>query len=129
MVLDTQTHTIVCVASEAGRCHDRRLLRRSKVRLRPQTCAVVDAGFQGLQREHSNTALPTKRTRKRPLTRAQKRANRALARTRISVEHVIGALKRFHILAQRYRNRRRRFGLRLTLIAAITNRQRPATKL
>ena len=73
--------------------------------------------------------FPAKRTRKRPLTRAQKRANRVLARTRIGVEHTLSALKRFRILAERYRNRRRRFGLRLTLIAAITNRQRPAIRL
>ena len=40
---------------------------------------------------------------------------------RIRVEHVIGALKRFRILAERYRNRRRRFGLRFNLIAGLYN--------
>ena len=35
------------------------------------------------------------------------------------MEHVIGALKRFRILAERYRNRRRRFGLRFNLIAGL----------
>ena len=101
MVIDARTHRIVCVAGGKGRCHDRRLWRNSKVRLRPATRAVADAGFQGLQHEHPNTALPTKRTKSRILTRAQKRANRALARSRIGVEHAIGALKRFRILAER----------------------------
>jgi hypothetical protein len=37
---------------------------------------------------------------------------------------VIGKLKVFRILLERYRNRRRRFGLRVNLIAAIYNYER-----
>jgi hypothetical protein len=36
-------------------------------------------------------------------------------------EHVIGKLKVFRILGEKYRNRRRRFGLRLNLIASLYN--------
>ena len=36
-------------------------------------------------------------------------------------EGVIGNLKRFKIVADKYRNRRRRFGLRFNLIAGIYN--------
>ena len=36
---------------------------------------------------------------------------------------VIRVLKRFHILADRYRNRRKRFGLRFNLIASIYNQE------
>jgi hypothetical protein len=39
----------------------------------------------------------------------------------MTVEHVIAKLKVFRILQERYRNRRRRFGLRLNLIAGIYN--------
>ena len=45
----------------------------------------------------------------------------ALARERIVIEHVNRRLKIFKILAERYRNRRRRFGLRCNLIAALYN--------
>ena len=51
----------------------------------------------------------------------QKVANRELASQRIFVEHVIGKLKVFRILSERYRNRRKRFGLRFNLIASIYN--------
>ena len=37
------------------------------------------------------------------------------------VEHVIRSLKIFRILAERYRNRRRRFSLRLNLITGLYN--------
>ncbi|MHB9148370.1 MAG: IS5/IS1182 family transposase, partial [Candidatus Amoebophilus sp.] len=36
-------------------------------------------------------------------------------------EHIIGMLKRFKILAEPYRNRKKRFGLRFNLIAGIYN--------
>ena len=55
------------------------------------------------------------------MTKEEKAANRQLARERIVAEHIIGSLKVFRILSERYRNRRRRFGLRFNLIAAIYN--------
>jgi hypothetical protein len=42
---------------------------------------------------------------------------------RVPCENVIAMLKRFKIIAYRYRNRRRRFGLRFFLIAAIYNKE------
>ena len=43
------------------------------------------------------------------------------ARLRVRVEHVIRRFKIFHIFARRYRNRRKRVGLRLNLIAGLLN--------
>ncbi|MCK8641681.1 hypothetical protein M1L59_13405, partial [Acinetobacter schindleri] len=40
---------------------------------------------------------------------------------RIGIEHVFGSLKTFKILAERYRNRGKRLGLRFNLIAGIYN--------
>ncbi len=45
----------------------------------------------------------------------------AMPRKRIAVEHVIALVKRFQILSERYRNRRKRFSLRFSLIAGICN--------
>jgi hypothetical protein len=36
-------------------------------------------------------------------------------------EQVIGCVKRFRIVSDRYRNRRKRFGLRFNLVAAFYN--------
>jgi len=47
--------------------------------------------------------------------------NRNIASERALNENVIGSLKRFKILSDRYRNRRKRFGLRFNLIAGIYN--------
>ena len=55
------------------------------------------------------------------LTAEQKQFNRELAQERVVIEHIIRHLKIFRILAQRYRNRRRRFMLRVNLIAGLYN--------
>lgn len=44
-----------------------------------------------------------------------------LSSKRVTNEHVIGKLKRFNILSCRYRNRRKKFGLRANLISEIYN--------
>ena len=101
--------------------HDLTLVREHRPRWTPRTVCLVDAGYQGLGREHPNALGPYKAGRGRALSAVQKRFNRFLARLRIGVEHTIGAVKRFRILTERYRNRRRRFGLRFNLIAGLHN--------
>jgi hypothetical protein len=56
--------------------------KRSKVRLHPETKAVVDSGYQGLQRVHANTAMPKKRSKKNPLAATDKARNRATSSER-----------------------------------------------
>ena|ERR1700730_1777284 len=82
---------------------------------------VVDSGYQGLQRAHTKTDMLKKRSKKNPLSASDKARNRAISSQRMPCENVIAMLKRFKIVADRYRNRRRRFGLRFFLIAAIYN--------
>jgi hypothetical protein len=121
LVVEKSTRRVLCLAHEKGRRHDFRLFKKSKVRLHPETKAVVDSGYQGLQRRHANTETPKKRSKKTPLSVADKKSNRVISSERVACENVIALLKRFKIIADRYRNRRRRFGLRFFLIAAIYN--------
>ena len=43
--------------------------------------------------------------------------------SRVVVEHIIGKVKVFKIIAQKYRNRRTRFALKMKLITALYNYQ------
>ena len=65
--------------------------------------------------------MPKKKSKKNPLTLTDKQRNRELSSQRVLNEHVIGMIKRFKIVADKYRNRRKRFGLRFNLIAGIYN--------
>lgn len=51
----------------------------------------------------------------------EKEYNRELAKERICIEHINRRLKIFCIFSERYRNRRKRYGLRCNLIASIYN--------
>lgn len=120
-MVERATRRILCVHAAEGKRHDFKLLNDSRVRVKQETKMVMDSGYQGAQHAHANTVLPQKKSKKKPLTKDQKRQNTELARERIPNEHVIGSLKRFRIAAERYRNRRRRYHLRITLIAAFHN--------
>ena len=65
--------------------------------------------------------MPKKKSKKSPLTKQDKIKNKELSSERALNENVIGAIKRFKIVSDRYRNRRKRFGLRFNLIAGIYN--------
>lgn len=112
---------IICVEFCNGKKHDFKLFNESNVHFQPETEALTDSGYQGLQKIHATSRLPKKKTKKIPLTADDKKVNRKLSSDRVLNENVIGMLKRFKIIADKYRNRRKRFGLRFNLIAGIYN--------
>jgi len=75
----------------------------------------------GIQKIHINSILPKKSSKKKPLSKEDKALNRCISSFRVTNENVISSVKRFKIIADKYRNRRKRFGLRFNLIAGIHN--------
>jgi hypothetical protein len=112
---------VICTNFTNGKRHDFRLFKESGVMIHPAIKILTDTGYQGITKLHANAELPKKKTKKNPLTKEDKLKNKALSSERVLNENVIGMLKRFKIISDRYRNRRKRFGLRFTLIAAIYN--------
>jgi hypothetical protein len=101
--------------------HDFRLFKQSQIPLSQTIECLVDKGYQGIQKIHANSQVPKKKPKKGELTSSDKKRNKELARNRVIGEHINRRLKIFKILADRYRNRRRRFGLRFNLIAGLYN--------
>ncbi len=97
------------------------MFKQSKISLSSTIECLVDKGYQGIKKLHANSQLPQKKPRKGRLSDEDKKKNRELARKRVIGEHVNRKLKIFKILADRYRNRRKRFGLRFNLIAGLYN--------
>jgi len=120
-VVDKQSHQIICTHIGKGRRHDYHLYKKSNVHIHEQTEIIVDTGYQGLQDIHFKTRKPKKKSKKNPLSKTEKKNNHVISSDRVMVEHIIRKIKIFRIMGERYRNRRRRFGLRLNLIAAIYN--------
>ncbi|HEM5329447.1 TPA: transposase, partial [Streptococcus suis] len=87
------------------------------------TLAFVDLGYLGILKFHENTFIPAKHSKHHLLTEEDRRLNREIAKIRIEVEHFNAKFKTFKIMAQPYRNRRKRFELRTELICGIINHE------
>jgi len=105
----------------AGSKHDFRLFKESLIELPPHVLLLADAGYQGMAAIYANSQTPIKKTKLHPLDGEQKHRNRTLSRKRIVIGNIFRKLKVLRILKEQYRNRRKRFGLRFSLIAAVYN--------
>lgn len=121
LVIHATTHMIMCVATGRGATHDLTLFRESGVVIQTETALVGDAGYQGVWREHGHSLTPHKASKNHELTPEERQENRVLAHFRQPIEHTIRKLKIFRVLKEVYRHRRRRFGLRLSIIAGLVN--------
>lgn len=122
-MVDKSNGEILSVKQDNGKKHDFRLFKESKTYIHTNTKIQVDTGYQGIVKKHLNVDIPKKRTKKNPLTKDDKSNNRIISSSRVLVENVIRCLKIFRILAEKYRNRRKRFALRVNLIAGLYNFQ------
>ncbi len=121
ILISEETGQIIATFFGKGKTHDYKLFQTSGVRLGKQFQLRADLGYWGLQTNSSNVILPLKNSKLHRLTRDEKKLNRDLARRRVKVENVIRRLKIFRLLSERYRHRRKRFGLRFNLIAGLHN--------
>jgi len=121
VIANLRTEQILATAFGNGRQHDFQWFKESRCALAGSTQVLADTGYQGLGAIHCNSQTPAKKSKFHPLNQEQKARNRALSRERILIENIIRKLKIFRILSERYRNRRKRFGLRFNLIAAVYN--------
>lgn len=114
-----------------GKRHDKQLCADDGIVLRapPGATGGGDCGYEGIRELNPliHIVLPFKKPKHKELTPAQKETNRVIASIRVRVEHVIGALKHFDILAERYRNRLTTADLPFRNIAALYNFTRQVT--
>ena len=113
-----------------GKAHDGTIFKEL-LHIRPNIVALLDSGYRGVQKVHTNSLIPIRHKediRKLSEEEQQQRTkkNKAISSPRMKIEHIIGRVKRFKIVSERYRNRRKRFALRLNLICGIVNYEQRA---
>jgi hypothetical protein len=121
IIIEEESEQIMATFFGSGRTHDYKLFQASRVRLGKHLRLRADLGYWGLQSATEKVLLPLKNSKLHRLTKDEKKLNRELAGKRVKVENVIRRLKIFRILSERYRHRRKRFGLRFNLIAGLHN--------
>jgi DDE superfamily endonuclease len=81
-----------------GSTHDKRIAESTPYPLPAGSRLLQDLGFLAFTLDHVEIIMPTKKPRGRKLTRAQKAANRRIARRRVRIEHVNSRVKRCRIV-------------------------------
>jgi len=108
--------------SVPGYIHDKKLYDQSHIFARNRRGSPVrvkvkgDLGYLGTECD-----TPIKKQPGRPLMMHEEYYNRDHARKRIQVEHTFAHLKKFHILADKFRNKINRYNLIFRNIAGIRN--------
>lgn len=82
-----------------------------------EMCLIADLGYLGLEKDYDcvSAILPIKKNRKSrnnpepKLTEEQKKYNKSVSQKRIFVENAIAGLKRYQIIANRIRIKKRRY--------------------
>jgi DDE superfamily endonuclease len=81
-----------------GRTHDKRIAEATPYPLPAGSRWLQDLGFLAFMLDEVEIIMPTKKPWGRTLTRAQKAANRRIARRRVRIEHVNSSVKRCRIV-------------------------------
>jgi len=122
MVVNKSTEKIICIAGDCGKTHDFKLYKDTiGGRVLENIKAQMDSGYQGIAEIHKNSETPKKKPKGGELTKEEKAENRRISRERILSENINAKIKVFKIMANKYRNRRKRHSLRANLICGIIN--------
>ncbi|MCS4299129.1 MULTISPECIES: transposase family protein [Acinetobacter] len=114
-ILHCKTQQILSLCMSKGAVHDFELFKGNLHLVLTNSLILADYAI------YPNSLLPCKAKKRCELDPLLKTYNREINKRRIGIEHVFGTLKTFKILAERYRNRGKRLGLRFNLIAGIYN--------
>jgi hypothetical protein len=93
-----------------GSTHDQRIADTTPYSLPMGRRLLQDLGFLACTLDWVEIIMPTRQPRGRALTRAQKAANRRIARRRVCIEHVNSRVKRCRMVHDT--NRLRKAGVR-----------------
>lgn len=120
VVSDDKKRILMLTPTKSGRRHDKRLFDKAVggMNIPSSVTAWVDTGFQGLARDHLNTQIPKKKSRRRPLTETERDSNHFISSIRVVVEHAIAGIKRFRSTTDIYRNKLPNLDDHLMLLSA-----------
>ncbi|HGQ4828262.1 TPA: transposase, partial [Streptococcus pneumoniae] len=119
----TSQGRIVSLDIAVNYCHDMKLFKMSRRNIGQAGKILADSGYQGLMKICPQAQTSRKSSKLKPLTAEDKAYNHALSKERSKVENIFAKVKTFKMFSTTYRNHRKRFGLRMNLIAGIINHE------
>jgi hypothetical protein len=94
--------------THGGKEHDYPMLKKSKLpEVIPKGVSVaLDLGFKGIQKEYPlKISMPQRKPRTRDLTKAQKKSNKKISRSRVIIENALAGVKRLRCITDVCRNK------------------------
>ena len=98
LLIDAALTILFLSETSAGSIHEKRIAQATPYPLPAGSRLLQDLGLLAFTLPPVEVIMPTKKPRGRALTRAQKAANRRLARRRVRIEHVNSSVKRCRIV-------------------------------
>lgn len=125
VIVNLANQLILTTNFDRGRRHDFKLYKQTRLKFNPRIKQKADTAYKSnkypqIQTPHKKPRK-SKNNRNPKLTIEQKLENKQFSSKRIVIENVFSSLKKFKIIHDTYRNRRKGFGLRFNLIAGIFN--------
>ena len=102
-----------------GSVHDKAVLDKKELNIKLSLWG--DSGYQGIQHVYTHCEIPYKKPKGGELQEDEKEYNRRLSSIRVRVEHVIGAIKRLHILKNKYRGPLEKYGSYFKIACGLYN--------
>ena len=121
VVFNKQKNTILNIDFCAGAIHDFQLLKDSKINFSDSTKVLVDKGYQGIAKLFSNIEIGKKRSKNKSLSEEDKEINKVKSSKRIVIENLFAHLKKFSILANKFRSGINSFISKFKLISGFYN--------
>lgn len=117
---DENKRIILMTKTKNGRRHDKKICDKNNLakNIPNKITLWTDTGFQGIQKEHNNTVMPKKKTKKIDLTKKEKLDNKVISGIRIISEHAIAGFKRFKATSDIYRNKLPNMDDQMNLVCA-----------
>ena len=79
IIVDKKTKGVICTDFSNGKKHDFKLFKDSRVRWTKERCGVTDSGYTRIKKIQSNSRLPKKSSKKKPLIIEEKKQNREIS--------------------------------------------------
>lgn len=98
-----------------------KLLKDSNIKISKNVAIAGDLGYLGMIKLYIKSLIPRKSSKNKPLTKKDKKYNKAISKIRIVIEHVFAKLKTFRMFSGKYRNRTNRFEMRFNLWSGFYN--------
>jgi len=105
-----------------GKKHDKKLFEENIFEIPKEVIIEGDSGFQGIGDLVKNkVVLPKKKQKGKARKKEDKMSNKILSKSRILVENIIGKMKHFGLMKERYRNKFEDYDNKIDIIAGLVN--------